>query len=88
MNHTLKFLGKINIHLSLGTLKLVETGVLIWPSTLMGHNIGRRCCNCWLQKSNMEVGLDTITVNIEIVVTNKKRLQKICIFQGIGNSTF
>ena len=37
------------IWLLLGTLNFVETGVLMWPATLLGNNIGRRCCRCWFE---------------------------------------
>ena len=37
------------IWLPLGTLNFVETGVLMWPATLLGNNIGRRCCRCWFE---------------------------------------
>ena len=31
----------------IGTLKLVESGVLMMPATMIGSNIGRKCCRCW-----------------------------------------
>ena len=36
---------------SIGIKNLVENGLLVWPATLLGSNIGRRCCRCWFEKN-------------------------------------
>jgi hypothetical protein len=42
------------MHSSLGTIKHVETGMLMWPATLIGNYIGRRCCGCWFEQVTEE----------------------------------
>ena len=36
---------------SIGTKNLIENGLLVWPATLLGSNIGRRCCRCWFEQN-------------------------------------
>ena len=35
----------------IGIKNLVENGLLVWPATLLGSNIGRRCCRCWFEQN-------------------------------------
>ena len=53
---------------SIGTRNLVENGLLVWPATLLGSNIGRRCCRCWFEQNLNAIDAAKVAQNNKYVI--------------------